>query len=127
MALADLLDGLVLLARSTEPDVETGSFHAELLCEIGNLHPGITGRLEGGEDFGSKIATGSTLDWFLGNFGGLSLGALRSGPTWLPLGSADWLAGDDAGHLGLQTLDFLHEGFLLVDQGGKLIQGGGGK
>ena len=47
MALTDLLDSLVLLASGSEPDVKVGSLHAELLGQISNLHPSLTGGFKG--------------------------------------------------------------------------------
>lgn len=122
--LANLLDRLVLLTRGAEPDMEVGSLYTELFGEIGNFHTGVSSGFQSGENFGSQVATGSTLGGLLRGLGGLSLSG-RS--TWLSLGSTHRLTRDDAGHVGLDPLDFLHKCFPLIHEGGKLVKSRGGK
>ena len=122
MTLADLLDPLVLLARGAKPDMEVGSLHTELLSEIGNFHTGVTGGFKSREDFGSQITTGGALGGLLRSLAGFGGRATR-----LPLGRPNGLTRDDAGHMGLDALDFFKKGFFLIHKGGKLIEGRGGE
>ena len=120
MALAELLDSLVLLARGAKPDMEVGSLHTELLSEISNFHTGITSGFKSGDDFGSQITTGGALGGLLRSLAGFGGRATR-----LPLGRPNGLTRDDALHVRLDALNLLHKGFLLINKRGKLIESRG--